>query len=156
MNLSEQNWNNLFGEYTIEETAWHGCWTTYSPKQEVRNYKQAVRSFQSNSDNTVITHINRFVNAEEKIWHIDRETCNQPDGVIHPAIPFMRALSFGAGASAWLSPRFVSGKPFGVEFFFRDGNLRTSVAIIYGEDGLLDRIIHIREHLNHFCDDPSS
>lgn len=156
MNRSERNWNNLFGEYTTEETAWHGCWTTYSPKQEVRSSKKAIRSFQSNADNTVITHINRYVDAEEKIWHIDREICNQPDGVIHPAIPFMRALSFGAGASAWVSPRFIPGKPFGVEFFFRDGDWRTSVALVYREDGLLNRIVQIQEHLDHFCDDSFS
>ncbi|ARV58482.1 hypothetical protein BZZ01_07355 [Nostocales cyanobacterium HT-58-2] len=59
----------------------------------------------SNEDNkTHLTHINRYLDTnghvEEKTWQIERETCNQPDGVIYPAIPLMRTLSFGAGASA--------------------------------------------------------
>ncbi|MCP6760129.1 MAG: DUF3598 family protein [Fischerella sp. CENA71] len=160
MNALEKNWNNLFGEYTIDETAWYGCWTVYSPNQEVMKTQQAIRSFRSNSDNTVITHINRYFDAneniEEKTWQIDRETCNQPDGVIHPAMSLMRALSFGAGATAWISQKFIPGKPFGVEFFFRDHNWRSSAAIIYGENGKLNRIVHIREHLGCFSDELAS
>lgn len=158
MNRLEQNWSNLFGEYTTDETAWYGNWTVYSANQEVMKSRQAVRSFRSNLDNTVITHVNQYVDgdAEEKTWHIDRETCNRPDGVVHPAMPFLRALSFGAGATAWISPRLIPGKPFGVEFFFRDGNWRSSVASIYGENCQLDRIVHIREHLGCFSDESLS
>ena len=119
MNNIDKNWSNLFGEYTTDETAWYGRWTVYSSSQEIINSKQAIRSFRSNSDNTVITHVNRYVdvngNAEEKIWQLDRATCNQPDGVVHPAMPFMRALSFGQETTAWIAPKFVSGKRFGVE-----------------------------------------
>lgn len=161
MNNLDKNWNNLFGEYTTDETAWHGQWTVYSPNQEVINSKQAVRSFRSNSDNTVITHINRYLDADgnvvdEKTWQIDRETCAQSDGVIHPAMSSMRALSFGAGATAWISQKLIPGNPFGVELFFRDGNWRTSAAIIYGENGQLNRIVQIREHLGHFSDESPS
>jgi hypothetical protein len=161
MNDLDKNWNNLFGEYTTDETAWHGRWTVYSPNQEVMKSQQVVRSFRSNLDNTVITHINRYMDADgnvvdEKTWQIERETCNQPDGVVHPAMPFMRALSFGAGATAWISQRFISGKPFGVEFFFRDDNWRSSAAIVYGENGQLNRIVHIREHLGRFFDESLS
>lgn len=160
MNNLDKNWNNLFGKYTTDETAWYGRWTVYSPNKEVISSKQAVRSFRANLDNTVITHINRYVdangNAEEKIWQIDRATCNQPDGVVHPAMPFMRSLSFGEGATAWIAPKFVPGKPFGVEFFFRDDNWRTSAAILYGENGQIDRIIHIKEHIGSFSDESVS
>jgi hypothetical protein len=160
MNNLDKNWNNLFGEYTADETAWHGQWTVYSPNQEVIKSQQAIRSFRSNSDNTVITHINRYLdadgNVEEKTWQIDRETCNQPDGVIHPAMSSMRALSFGAGATAWISQKLIPGKPFGVELFFRDRNWRTSAAIIYGENGQLNRIVQIREHLGCFSDESPS
>lgn len=156
MNAQDKNWNNLFGEYTTDETAWYGRWTTYSPSQEVISTKQAVRSFRANSDNTIITHINRYVdtngNTEEKIWQIERRTCNQPDGVIHPAMPFMRALSFGEGATAWIVPKFVPEKPFGVEFFFRDDDWQTSAAIVYGENGIA-RIVHVKEHLGSFFDE---
>ena len=65
----------------------------------------------------------------------------------------MRALSFGAGATAWIAPRFIPGKPFGVEFYFRGGDWRTSVAIVYGEKGDIDRIVYIREHLSCFSDE---
>jgi hypothetical protein len=160
MNNLDKNWNKLFGEYTTDETAWYGRWTVYSPNQEVISTKQAIRSFRSNLDNTVITHINRYVdangNAEEKIWEIDRATCNQPDGVVHPAMPFMRALSFGEGATAWIAPKFVPGKPFGGEFFFKDDKWRTSAAIVYGENGQIDRIVHIREHIGGFSDESVS
>lgn len=160
MNNLDKNWHNLFGEYTTGGTAWYGRWIVYSPNKEVISSKQAVRSFRSNLDNTVITHINRYVdpkgNAEEKIWQIDQATCNQADGVVHPAMPFMRALSFGEGATAWIAPKFVPGKPFGVEFFFRDDNWRTSAAIVYGENGQLDRMVHIREHISGFSDESAS
>ncbi|MEG4115302.1 MULTISPECIES: DUF3598 family protein [unclassified Microcoleus] len=161
MNNLDKNWNNLFGEYTGDETAWHGQWTTHSPNQEVINSKQAIRGFRSNLDNTVITHINRYLDADgnvvdEKNWQIDRETCNQPDGVIHPAMSSMRALSLGAGATAWTSQKLIPGKPFGVELFFRDDNWRTSAAIIYGENGQLNRIVQIREHLSCFSDQSPS
>jgi hypothetical protein len=156
MNNLDKNWNHLLGEYTTDETAWYGRWTVYSANQEVISSKQAVRSFRANSDNTVITHINRSMNgngnAEEKTWQIDRATCNQPDGVVHPAMPFMRALSFGEGATAWIMPRFSPGKLFGVEFFFRDHNYRTSAAIVYGENSQIDRIVHIRESLGRFSE----
>lgn len=159
MNNLDKNWNNLFGEYATDETAWYGQWTVYSPDQIMKS-QQAIRSFCSSVDNTVITHINRYIdasgNVEEKTWQLARETCNQPDGVIHPAVSSMRALSFGAGATAWTSQKLVPGNPFGVEFFFRDRNWRTSAAIVYGENSQLNRIVHIREHLGCFSNEPLS
>jgi Domain of unknown function (DUF3598) len=56
MNNLDRNWNNLFGEYTTDETAWYGQWNSYSPEQELIKSKQAIRSFRSNIDHTAITH----------------------------------------------------------------------------------------------------
>jgi hypothetical protein len=156
MNEREQNWTNLFGEYTSNEIAWHGTWTVYSPNKEVVKSDRAIRIFRANEDTTIVTHINRYIRPDgshdEKIWHIDKEKCNLLDGVIHPAMPWMRALSFSDGATVWLSPKLESGKNFGAEFFFRYENWRTSVAIVYGETGELNRIVQINEHINRFVD----
>ncbi|MEG4808291.1 DUF3598 family protein [Microcoleus sp. F8-D3] len=154
MNNSDRNWNRLFGEYTTDETAWYGEWNTYSPDRKLIKSKQVIRSFRSNADNTAITHTNRYIgadgNVEETTWQIDRATCNQPDGVSHPAASSMRTLAFEAGALAFLSQKLASGNACGVELFFRDREWRTSIAIIYGENGHLSHITQIREHLESF------
>lgn len=157
MNNLDRNWNNLFGEYTTDETAWHGQWNTYSPEQELIKSRQAIRSFRSNADNTVITHTNCYIdasgNVDEQTWQIDRAICNQPDGVVHPAASSMRSLSFGAGATAWVRQKLIPGEACGVELFFRDYKRRTSVVIVYAENGQLSRIVQIREHLSCFSDE---
>lgn len=156
MNNSDRNWNNLFGEYTTDETAWYGQWNTYSPERKLIKSKQVIRGFRSNVDNTAITHTNRYVGAdgsvEETAWQIDRATCNYPDGVSHPAVSSMRTLAFGAGAFAFMSQKLASGNACGVELFFRDQEWRSSIAIIYGENGHLSHITQIREHLASFSD----
>lgn len=73
MDGSEKNWNNLFGEYTTDKTAWHGQWTVYSPNQEVMKSQQVVRSFRSNLDNILITRNNCYIDGygnvvDEKTW----------------------------------------------------------------------------------------
>jgi hypothetical protein len=97
MSDREQNWTNLFGEYTSNEIAWHGIWTVYSPEKEIiksdalrqGSRQRATRSFSVNEDKTIVTHINRHFHPDgshdEKIWHLDKEKCNFPDGVVHPA-----------------------------------------------------------------------
>jgi hypothetical protein len=157
MNNSDRNWNNLFGEYTTAETAWYGQWNTYSPEQKLTKSKQVIRSFRSNVDNTAITHTNRYIDADGNVeettsWQIDRATCNQPDGVSHPAGSSMRTLAFGASAFAFMSQKLASGNACGLELFFRDREWRTSIAIIYGENGHLSHITQIQEHLASFSD----
>lgn len=159
MNNEDRNWNNLFGEYTTDETAWYGQWNSYSPEQKLIKSQQVIRSFRSNSNNTVITHTNRYVdaggNVSEKIWKLDRAICNQPDGVIHPAASSMRSLSFGAGATAWISQKLIPGEAFGVELFFREHKRRSSAVIVYGENSQLRQITHIQEYLDrHFHQPP--
>ena len=157
----EQNWENLFG-YLIsshEGIAWYGIWTTYSPEKKVLKSYQGIREFCA-TEPTVITHTNKYTYADEskeqKTWKIDKQSCNQPDGVVHPALPAMRSLSFGQGATAGVSKILEKGNKFGVELFFRYQDWRSSVAIIYETDGNLARITQIREHRGSFPSTPGS
>ncbi|NEU77119.1 DUF3598 family protein [Hassallia byssoidea VB512170] len=159
MNLQDKNWENLFGHITTEGIAWHGIWTAYSPDKEIITSFKAVRRFQANEDQTVITHTNKYTYSdgreEEKIWHIEKQTCSQPDGVIYPVFLSMRAVSFGKDKNAWVSKKLEAGKKIAAELFFRYQDWRTSVAIIYAESGELERITIIREHLNSFPNTPA-
>lgn len=151
MNAQEQNWQNLFGNYTREGITWHGIWTVYSPDQEIVKFFQGVRSFRVNEEQTAIIQTNNYTYSDgstaEKTWQIDKQSCDRPDGVTHPAIMSMRALSFGQGATAWVSKTLEPGKKSGAELFFRSKDWRTSVATIYDESGDLEKITLIREHL---------
>ncbi|BAY24494.1 hypothetical protein NIES2100_42890 [Calothrix sp. NIES-2100] len=154
MNAQEQNWSNLFAHHTPEGMSWHGIWTRYSPDLEVIQSFQGIRSFRANEDKTVIYQTNNYTYAdgstEEKNWQLDKQTSNQPDGIIHTAIPSMRALSIAPGVQAWLSKTFEPGKHFGMELFFRHEDWRNSVSVIYGENSAVEKITHIREHLGSF------
>ncbi len=151
MKAQDQNWENLFTDLisSPEGIAWYGTWTTYSPEKEVLKSYQGIREFRA-TEPTVINHTNKYTytdgNKEEKTWKIDKQTCSQADGVIHPALPSMRSLSFGQGATAGISQILEKGKRFGVELFFRYQDWRTSIVTIYEEDGNLARITQIREH----------
>ncbi|MBA3923996.1 MAG: DUF3598 family protein, partial [Nostocaceae cyanobacterium] len=108
MKAQDQNWENLFTDLisSPEGIAWYGTWTTYSPEKEVLKSYQGIREFRA-TEPTVINHTNKYTytdgNKEEKTWKIDKQTCSQADGVIHPALPSMRSLSFGQGATAGIS-----------------------------------------------------
>lgn len=158
MNLAAQNWYNLFGELTTDGIAWHGFWTTYSPDGEVIKYYEGERKFWANEDGTLIDQNNNYTypngSTERKKWQIDQQTCNQSDGVIHPAYTSLRVLSFGAGANAWVKKEFIVEQFFGCEFFFRHQDWRTSVAIIYGKDSTIEKIIQICEHKDSLPDHP--
>ncbi|MDZ7956891.1 MAG: DUF3598 family protein [Aulosira sp. DedQUE10] len=160
MNVQEQNWSTLFDHHPDESISWHGTWTIYSPEQEVIKSYQGVRSFRANEDKTVIYQTNNYTYAdgssEEKNWQLDKQTANQPDGIIHRAAPSMRAVSIAPGVYAWLSKKVALGKHFGLELFFRHEHWRTSVAAIYGENSNLEKITHIREHLGSFPAQPAS
>jgi Domain of unknown function (DUF3598) len=159
MKAQERNWENLFSHIisSPEGIAWYGTWTIYSPEKEVLKSLQAVREFRV-TEPTVITHTNKYTYAdgsqEEKSWQLDKQICNQPDGIFHPALPSMRALSFGQGANAGVSQILEKGTRFGAELFFRYQDWRTSVVPIYEEDGNLARITHIREHRGNFSAQP--
>ncbi|MBD2185462.1 DUF3598 family protein [Aerosakkonema funiforme] len=157
MNSQEQNWTNLFGKITSEGIAWHGIWTRYSPEKEVLESFQGVRNFRANENKTVITHTNNYIYADgstaEKSWQIEKETCNQPDGIMHPALLSMRALSFGQGVNAVVSKILENEEYFGVELFLQHENFRTSLTPIYGKTGDLERMTLIREQLGSFPDE---
>lgn len=159
MNLQDKNWENLFGHITTEGISWHGIWTMYSLDKEIITSFKAVRRFQANEDKTVITHINKYSypdgREEEKIWHIEKQTCNQPDGIIHPGLLSTRAVSFGEDKNAVVSKNLEAGTKFAGELFFRYEDWRTSVVTVYAESGDLERITIIREHLNTFPNTPA-
>jgi hypothetical protein len=154
MNLQERNWENLFGYITPEGAFWHGIWTMYSLEKEVLTTFKGIRKFQVNEDKTIITHINHYIYSDgkeqETIWEIEKQICNLPDGITHPALLSMRALSFGDGANAVLSKQLEVETKFGAELFFGYEDGRTSVATIYEESGELLRISLICEHLDIF------
>jgi Domain of unknown function (DUF3598) len=159
MNLQEKNWENLFGHITTEGISWHGIWTRYSPDKEIITSFKAVRRFQANEDKTVITHINKYSYSdgreEEKTWHIEKQTSNQPDGVIHPGLLSTRAVSFGEDKNAVISKQLEAGKKFAGELFFRYQDWRTSVVTMYSESGDLEIITIIRENRNSFPNTPA-
>jgi Domain of unknown function (DUF3598) len=159
MNVQDKNWEHLFGDITTSGVAWYGVWTVYSPEKEVLNSFKAVREFQANQEKKLITHTNKYSYSDgtvsEKTWQLEKQICSQPDGVIHPALSSMRAVSFGEGRNACVSKKMEAGKKFGTELFFRYQDWRTSVASIYSENGDLEKITIISEHLNSFLNRPS-
>ncbi|NEQ36855.1 MAG: DUF3598 family protein [Okeania sp. SIO3I5] len=156
MNLQEQNWINLFGDISPEGTAWYGIWTRYSPELEVIKSFQSIRKFLANEDQTVINQQNNYTYAdgstEEKKWQMEKKIANQSDGIVHPASELMRALSLSEEAKTWMCPELKIGNYFSSEFFFQHQNFRTSVSVIYGENGELVRLTQIREHLNSYLE----
>ncbi len=159
MNLQEQHWDKLFGYLTNEANPWYGIWTVYSPEGEVIKSSQGIRILQANADKTVITHINQFPSPDgttlEKQWQIDKGTCNQTDGLLHPADESKRALSVaGDGATAWVPKTLERGHPFSVELFLKHKNWNHSIGSIYDSSGCLEKILHLREHFGGFPNIP--
>jgi len=155
MNLQEQHWNKLFAHLTTEGSYWYGLWTVYSPEKAVIKTSQGIRILQSNREQTVIIHTNQFPSPDgttlEKKWQIEKETCNQIDGLAHPADPAKRALSLtDGGATAWVPKTLESGCRFAVELFLKHQDWNSSLGSIYNESGCLEKILHIWEHLGSF------
>ncbi|MDJ0705368.1 MAG: DUF3598 family protein [Leptolyngbyaceae cyanobacterium MO_188.B28] len=154
MNKQEQHWLNLFGDYTSEGTAWHANVTVYTPDQHVLRAYQFTRTFATNHDKTIVTHRNEYFlhdgATKEQTWRLDKQTCNQPDGVIHPASTNMRSLSMGQGSSAWVPTQVVPNQAFSTELFLRKDSHRYSVVIIYTLEGQIERIVTITEQVNEF------
>ncbi|MDJ0514824.1 MAG: DUF3598 family protein [Trichodesmium sp. MO_231.B1] len=117
---------------------------------------QGIRKFWDNEDKTVINQQNNYTYAdgstEEKQWQIEKEIANQPDGVTHSASESMRVLSLSEEAKIWMCTELKIGNPFGCELFFQYQNFRTSIGVVYGENGALERFLETREHLNSYPD----
>ena len=159
--LQEQHWEKLFGYLPTQGQSMYGIWTVYSPEKEVIKSSQGIRNLRPNGDKTVITHTNQFPSPDgstlEKQWQIEKETCNQPDGLLHPADPSKRGLALvDYGSSAWVPRKLESGRSFSVELFLKHKDWNTSIGSIYTENGDLEKILYLREHLNSFPDSRTS
>ncbi|NES84101.1 MAG: DUF3598 family protein [Moorea sp. SIO2B7] len=159
MDLQEQHWTKLFGKITTEGNYKKGIWTIYSAKKEVINSYEGWRIFSANEEKTIITHLNKFPSPDgttrENNWIIEKEKCNQPDGLSHPASLQNRGLALSeTGITAWISKKFELGRNFGVELFLRNQDSNDSIGSIYGETGKLEKILHIREHLGSLPNQP--
>jgi hypothetical protein len=155
--LQEQHWKKLFGFLDTEDKPMYGTWTVYSPEKEIIKSSQGIRNLRANADKTVITHTNQFPSPDgsmlEKQWQMQKETCNLPDGLLHPANPSKRALALvDDGSSAWVTQKLESGHNFSVELFLKYEDWNTSIGSIYAENGDLEKILYLREHLNSFPD----
>lgn len=149
-----QHWQRFFGQYDTEEIAWHSIVTAYSPTKELLKTYQFISQFQANSDRTVITHTKKNPSPDgslsETTWQIAEETCNLPDGIMHPAAASRRGLSFGPVGTAWLSKKMEPGQIFSVEILLQHENKRHTIVLVYGKNGELERIVPIREQIGSF------
>lgn len=157
MDIKEKHWEKLFADLTTESTPRYGIWKIYSSTKELLKSSKGVRILRANEEKTVITHTNQFTSSDgstqEKQWQIEKNTCKQPDGLLHPAESSKRALSLlGNGTSAWVPRRFELGRRFSIELFLRHEDWKNSIGSIYDESGCLEKILHIREHLGSFPD----
>ncbi|BAY07948.1 hypothetical protein NIES2098_10730 [Calothrix sp. NIES-2098] len=138
----------------------YGTWTVYSPTKEVIKSSQGIRNLRANADRTVITHTNQFPSPDgttlEKQWLIDKQTCNLPDGLLHPANPSKRAVVLvDYGANAWFYKKLETGCSFSVELFLKHEDWNTSIGSIYTETGDLERILYILENSVRFPEMPA-
>lgn len=159
-NRQEKHWQKLFGHLAPEGNSWYGIWTVYSPTREVIKSSKGIRILQANSDKTIITHTNQFPlpdgTTQEKQWQIDKETCNLPDGLSHPADTSKRGIALqGEGSSAWVPKTLETGRNFSVELFLKYEDFNTSIGSIYNEQGSLEKILYLREHFGSFPDSQS-
>ncbi|MEL7037667.1 MAG: DUF3598 family protein [Cyanobacteria bacterium J06592_8] len=158
VNLQEQNWINLFGKYETDSPGWFGTWTYFSPEKEVIKTFQGIRCFQANEDKTIITHTNNLTfadgNTSSKCWSLEKQSCSQPDGVIHPALPSMRAIYLSQNATAGVTQKRETEQSFGAELFFYYEDRRASIIQMYNNQGQLERIIKISEKWGEFPEHP--
>ncbi|GBF82225.1 DUF3598 family protein [Aphanothece sacrum] len=159
VNLQEQHWTRLFGNVTTEPIPHYGSWTVFSLENTILRNFQGLRILQANEDLTILTHTNKFPQNDgtfqEKSWEIKKETCNLADGLLHPADPTKRSFSIlEYGATSWFPQKLIPGIQFSVEFFLKYDPSNDSIGGIYGDNGVLDRIIMIREQLGDFPCEP--
>ncbi len=146
MELQDKNWQNFCANHLGN---WHGTRTRYSPQGEVKEWFEAFRIFQANTDRTEITHTNRNIytdsTTEEQSWQFSKHSNNFSDGIMHPITERMRFLALEQGAAAGVYKEIEEQVPLGVELFLRNETLRYSLVSVYGKDGSLWRITLIRE-----------
>jgi hypothetical protein len=147
MNLKEQNWKN-FCTHNLRNLS--GLWVGYTPKKEVFGSFQMTRSFQSNKEQTEITHKLGYPSTEgdgtvkEQAWQLSKHSSNLPDGIVHPESPLMRTLCFEQGATASVVKQLEMGSPFRIQFSFKHEDLVSSVVVFYDDSGSLMRTVCMR------------
>jgi len=145
MELKEQNWQN-FCKHNCREIS--GIWAGYSPEKELFLSFKIIRSFQSNKDQTEITHTNRYTLADgsiqEQSWQFNKHSSNLQDGLVHPENPSMRSFFFDQGASASAVKYLETGSGCRVQLGFKHEELTSSVVIFYDDGGSLMRTVCIR------------
>ncbi|MEM8778316.1 MAG: DUF3598 family protein, partial [Cyanobacteria bacterium P01_G01_bin.49] len=146
MNKEEKNWQN-FCQNHIQK--WYGTWTKYTAEGKVIDSVQSLRSFDTNTEKTLLSQKNSYTypdgKIEERQWKATKESINREDGFIHPKHPWMRSLFFEEGAALWVTkysqPDIISHKS---ELFFRHQDLRLSVGTVYDQDGNLQMFWNFR------------
>jgi hypothetical protein len=154
MTPQEKNWLSLFGQYSQEGTTWHAQVTVYSLDLEVIRAFKFTRKFSANVDQTIIYHHNTSYfddgNVKEKSWQLNKDKCNQPDGVFHPEADSMRAIGFGNDTSIWAVKQAKYSNNFGSEVFINQAaDWRHGIIPIY-QDGEFSSLVVIKENKNHF------
>ena len=141
MDTQLQNWDNFCRYHATGD--WHGTWTRYSPKREVIESFQCIRSLQANEDGSEINHQNHYTYADGKSETKTFGPYKKPNTV---------AL-FLDNSFSWGSTKVESGSSFGFETGFRHEDRRASVVVVYDDSGRLQQIIIIPEHLASFAEE---
>jgi hypothetical protein len=139
----QQNWHNFCQHHALGD--WHGIWTFYSAKGEKIKSFPCIRSFRTNLDKTEIYHQNHYIYDSDR-----RET-----KTFGPYQPNTVRAQYLDNSFSWGSPKIKPNSSFCFETGFRDENQRASVVVTYNDEGFLDEIITIPEHLTSFVE-PSS
>ncbi len=154
---SVQNWN-AFWDFHLG--SWDGRWIRYQPDGNLLESFHSRRSFYSDPEKKDIRQLNQYLYADgqraEKEWNYNNDQHCKDDGFMHPASDYMRGLAFMNGAAAWLVPKVIPNQYFPMELFLANKNVRNSVGMLYGLNGMLERTACIREHRNSFGQSPWS
>lgn len=144
--LADQNWRYFWANHL---GTWDGRWTRYAANGEVVETFRITRDFQRVSSDHQIKQVNKYLYVDgltaEKTWSFNSAVHSQADGFAHPASISMRGLAFKEGAAAWLMPRLHESGVVSLELFLVDGQVRTSLGVVYGSDRKLHRTFNIRE-----------
>lgn len=133
-----QNWQNFCQYHALGD--WYGIWTRYSPNGEVIESFKCIRCFHLNEDKSVINHQNHYT-------YSDGKTESKTFG------PYKKSIAtplFLNNSFSWGSMAVKSSSPFGFEIGFRHENRGASAAIMYDNNGILQRITISPEYLESF------
>ena len=141
MEAQLQNWDNFCRYHATGD--WYGTWTRYSPKGEVIESFQCIRSLQASEDGSEINHQNHYTYADGKSETKTFGPYKKPNTVV----------LFLDNSFSWGSTKVESGSSFSFETGFRHEDRRASAAVAYNDSGRVQRIIVIPEHLASFAEE---